>query len=197
VERIRRTRQSEAVRIPIAPEVFSLRMDTLGPGVELRPGRLEIEFSGLEELLTKLFEVNPSTPKLDGRRNSRCREAPGRAGSSSPAFQRGPAILGLCRRPGMLPGEGPESLDAVPPGPWPAVAHSQLCLDRPAGGKEAKLSYKGNLLTENRGSPLSRKVARGSARVSGASNTRMLNYFPARVRGVPIPVTKSQPFAAE
>jgi hypothetical protein len=55
VERIRRTRQSEAVRIPIAPEVFRFRMDTLGTGVALRPGRLEIEFSGPEELLTKLF----------------------------------------------------------------------------------------------------------------------------------------------
>ena len=55
IEKIQRTRQSEAVRIPVAAEVFGGSMRTLAPGVELRPGRLEIEFSGPEDLLRKLF----------------------------------------------------------------------------------------------------------------------------------------------
>ena len=55
IEQIQRTRQSEAVRIPISAEVFGSRMDTLGAGVQLRSGKLEIEFAGPEDLLRKLF----------------------------------------------------------------------------------------------------------------------------------------------
>lgn len=55
VENVRRTRESEAVRIPISPEIFSTRMRTLAAGVQLRPGKLEIEFAGTEDLLRKLF----------------------------------------------------------------------------------------------------------------------------------------------
>jgi hypothetical protein len=55
IEKIHRTRQSEAVRIPISVEVFGGGMRTLTPGVELRPGRLEVEFAGPEDLLRKLF----------------------------------------------------------------------------------------------------------------------------------------------
>ena len=57
VESVRRTRESEAVRIPIAPAIFATRMATLGPGVQLRPGKLEIKFSGAEDLLRKLFSL--------------------------------------------------------------------------------------------------------------------------------------------
>jgi hypothetical protein len=55
IEKIQRTRQSEAVRIPVSPDVFDSRMRSLGPDVQLRPGKLEIEFAGSEDLLRKLF----------------------------------------------------------------------------------------------------------------------------------------------
>ena len=57
VESVRRTRESEAVRIPISPHVFATRMATLGPEVQLRPGKLEVEFTGAEDLLRKLFSL--------------------------------------------------------------------------------------------------------------------------------------------
>jgi hypothetical protein len=55
IESIQRTRQSEAVRIPVSAEVFGSRLQTLGSDVRLRPGKLEIEFAGAEDLLGKLF----------------------------------------------------------------------------------------------------------------------------------------------
>jgi hypothetical protein len=57
VESVRRTRESEAVRIPISPAIFATRMATLGPHVRLRPGKLEIDFAGPEDLLQKLFTL--------------------------------------------------------------------------------------------------------------------------------------------
>ena len=57
MEKFQRTRQTEAVRIPVSVEVFSSRMQTLGAGVLLRPGKLEIEFAGPEDLLCKLFSL--------------------------------------------------------------------------------------------------------------------------------------------
>ena len=57
VENVRRTRESEAVQIPVSPAVFATRMTTLGPGMQLRPGRLEIDFAGPEDLLRKLFSL--------------------------------------------------------------------------------------------------------------------------------------------
>jgi hypothetical protein len=55
IERVQRTRRSEAVRIPVTPDVFDTRMRALAPDVQLRPGKLEIEFAGAEDLLRKLF----------------------------------------------------------------------------------------------------------------------------------------------
>ena len=57
IDKIQRTRQSEAVRIPISAEVFGSRMQTLGARVQLRPGKLEVEFAGPEDLLRKLFSL--------------------------------------------------------------------------------------------------------------------------------------------
>jgi len=57
LEKIQRTRQAEAVRIPVLPEVFGSRIEALEPGVQLRPGKLEIEFAGPEDLLRKLFSL--------------------------------------------------------------------------------------------------------------------------------------------
>jgi hypothetical protein len=59
VERVRRTRESEAVRIPISPAIFATRMETLGPGVQLRPGKLEVEFTGAEDLLRLFMGFSP------------------------------------------------------------------------------------------------------------------------------------------
>ena len=55
VESVRHSRRSEAVRIPVAADVFDSRLETLGPCVHLEPGRLAIEFAGPEDLLRKLF----------------------------------------------------------------------------------------------------------------------------------------------
>jgi hypothetical protein len=57
IEKIQRTRQSEAVRIPVSPDVFAATMRTLAPDVQLRLGKLEIEFIGAEDLLRKLFSL--------------------------------------------------------------------------------------------------------------------------------------------
>jgi hypothetical protein len=58
IEKIQRTRKGEAIRIPVSPDVFDTRMQSLGSDVQLRPGKLEIEFAGAEDLLTKLFSLS-------------------------------------------------------------------------------------------------------------------------------------------
>lgn len=58
IERFQRTRQAQAVQIVAPPEVFGSRMDTLGPGVQLNPGKLEIEFVDPADLLSKLFSLS-------------------------------------------------------------------------------------------------------------------------------------------
>ena len=55
VESVRRTRQTEAVRIRVTPDAFNGRIETLGPSVRLEAGKLAIEFAGPEDLLRKLF----------------------------------------------------------------------------------------------------------------------------------------------
>lgn len=57
LEAARRTRQTEAVRIPVTPDVFAGRMDSLPGGVLLEPGRLAVAFAGPEDLLRKLFAL--------------------------------------------------------------------------------------------------------------------------------------------
>ncbi len=57
LSRFRRPRRAEEVRIGVTAEVFGARMPTLPEAVHLQPGRLEIEFSGSEDLLTKLFTL--------------------------------------------------------------------------------------------------------------------------------------------
>ena len=58
VENVRRTRESEAVRIPVSPAIFATRMTSLGEGVHLLPGKLEIDFASPEDLLRKLFALS-------------------------------------------------------------------------------------------------------------------------------------------
>jgi len=55
--RFRRSRRTEEVRIPVSVGVFDARLNALPDAVQLKRGRLEIEFSGCEDLLTKLFTL--------------------------------------------------------------------------------------------------------------------------------------------
>jgi hypothetical protein len=55
--RFQRSRRADEVRIGVTPEVFEARMPTLPEAVHLEPGRLEIGFSGSQDLLTKLFSL--------------------------------------------------------------------------------------------------------------------------------------------
>jgi hypothetical protein len=57
IENVRRTRQTEAVRIPVSSAVFSCRMENLDPDVHLRAGKLEIDFNDPVDLLGKLFAL--------------------------------------------------------------------------------------------------------------------------------------------
>ncbi len=56
VEKARRYRQAAAVKIPLRPQA-PYRIEGLAAGIELRPGRLTVEFAGAEELLSKLYEL--------------------------------------------------------------------------------------------------------------------------------------------
>jgi hypothetical protein len=55
--KFQRTRRAQGVRIDVAPEVFDTRMSILPSAVHLAPGKLEVEFSGCEDLLSKLFTL--------------------------------------------------------------------------------------------------------------------------------------------
>jgi hypothetical protein len=55
--KLQRTRPAQAVRIEVSPNIFDSRMQALPEAVHLQPGRLEVEFSGCEDLLTKLFAL--------------------------------------------------------------------------------------------------------------------------------------------
>jgi hypothetical protein len=55
--KFQRTRRAQEVRIDVAAEVFVTRMSILPSAVHLAPGKLEVEFSGCEDLLTKLFTL--------------------------------------------------------------------------------------------------------------------------------------------
>jgi len=55
--KFQRTRRAQEVRIDVAPEVFDTRMSILPSAVHLAPGKLEVEFSGCEDLLSKLFTL--------------------------------------------------------------------------------------------------------------------------------------------
>ena len=66
IEKIQRTHRSEAVRIAVTPDVFATSMRTLAPDVQLRPGKLEIEFAGAEDLLRKLFGLAQAVAHENG-----------------------------------------------------------------------------------------------------------------------------------
>jgi|SRR5579862_4322124 len=57
VDELRRHRAAARVRIPVQSDVFSRQVADLPAGVALEAGHLRIEFSGTEDLLSKLFEL--------------------------------------------------------------------------------------------------------------------------------------------
>ena len=71
VAKLQCARRAHEVRIEVSPEAFSTRMSTLSKAVHLVPGRLEVEFSGSEDLLTKLFTLAQAAANdYDGFRNA-------------------------------------------------------------------------------------------------------------------------------
>lgn len=57
VSKFQLVRRAHEVRIEVPPEAFGTRMSTLSEAVRLVPGKLEVEFAGSEDLLTKLFAL--------------------------------------------------------------------------------------------------------------------------------------------
>ena len=56
LESVRKYLQAAAVKIPLRPQT-RYQIATLPPDVDLQPGRLRVEFDGVEDLLSKLFEL--------------------------------------------------------------------------------------------------------------------------------------------
>jgi len=58
IHQLRQHQIAARVQIPVQPDVFSKKLADLSAGVALGPGHLHIEFSGAEDLLSKLFELS-------------------------------------------------------------------------------------------------------------------------------------------
>ena len=58
LDQFRRSRPATQVKIPVARDVMEQKMAGLSPAVGLEPGHLHIEFSGAEDLLSKLYELS-------------------------------------------------------------------------------------------------------------------------------------------
>ena len=58
IDQLRRHHAAARVKIPVPLKGFSLNLAELPPAVALEPGHLHIEFSGTEDLLSKLYELS-------------------------------------------------------------------------------------------------------------------------------------------
>jgi hypothetical protein len=58
VDQLRRHQAAARVRISVEPDVFDRKLAELSAGVALGAGHLHIEFSGTEDLLSKLYELS-------------------------------------------------------------------------------------------------------------------------------------------
>ena len=58
VDQLRRHQAAARVRISVEPDVFGRKLAELSAGVALEAGHLHIEFSGTEDLLSKLYELS-------------------------------------------------------------------------------------------------------------------------------------------
>jgi hypothetical protein len=81
--KLQSTRRAKEVRIEVSSDVFDSRMRTLPEAVHLEPGRLEVEFSGCEDLLTKLFAL-AQTALNDFEGFQKVSEGAGTGGDSAP-----------------------------------------------------------------------------------------------------------------
>ncbi len=57
VDEIGSAQRAQAIRIPVKTASRATRVSTLPAAVQLKPGRLEIEFSGCGDLLAKLYSL--------------------------------------------------------------------------------------------------------------------------------------------
>lgn len=55
IENIRRHARAAKISVPITTEIYSTRLISLPPGVNLAPGQLTVAFSSPQELLERLF----------------------------------------------------------------------------------------------------------------------------------------------
>jgi hypothetical protein len=67
IERLRESQTAARVKIPAPRDVRSRMVAGLSAGIALEPGHLHIEFSGTEELLTKLYELSQAASNDFGR----------------------------------------------------------------------------------------------------------------------------------
>jgi hypothetical protein len=58
IRQLHRSRAGTGVKIPVRPEMVEGRVASLSAGIALEPGHLHVEFSGTEDLLTKLYELS-------------------------------------------------------------------------------------------------------------------------------------------
>ena len=58
INQLRRSQAGARVKIPVLPEMLKGEVAGLSSGIALEPGHLHIEFSGTEDLLTKLYELS-------------------------------------------------------------------------------------------------------------------------------------------
>jgi hypothetical protein len=58
IDQLRRHQAAAQVKIAVPPDVQCRKIDGLAAGVTLEPGHLHIEFSGTEDLLSKLYELS-------------------------------------------------------------------------------------------------------------------------------------------
>jgi hypothetical protein len=57
LQKVRRKREAEQVRIPVTGDVFGATVSDLAEDIRLKPGCLEIHYSDTEDLLAKLFQL--------------------------------------------------------------------------------------------------------------------------------------------
>jgi hypothetical protein len=58
VDQLLRDHAAACVSIPVQPDVFGRKLADVSAGVALEPGHLHIQFSGAEDLLSKLYELS-------------------------------------------------------------------------------------------------------------------------------------------
>jgi len=58
ISQLRRSRAAARVKIPVRPEMVQGKVAALSAEIALKPGHLHVEFSGTEDLLTKLYELS-------------------------------------------------------------------------------------------------------------------------------------------